>query len=76
MIKYDAETKTVTMDLVDLEHCGFDHDEYLQEVFLAGLSDTYKSIQWPETLIVKFCGWCGEGGRPNTARSGRGNMSA
>jgi len=54
MIRYDKETKTVTMDLVDLEHCGFDHDVYRGELFLHGLDETDPDLQWPEKIIVNF----------------------
>lgn len=56
MIKFDPETKTVTMDLVDLEHCGFDHDDYKSELFLAGLNDTDPVITWPEKMVINFAG--------------------
>lgn len=50
MIKYDPKTNVVTMDLVDLEHCGFDHDEFKAALFLAGMDDTIV----PEKLVVNF----------------------
>jgi hypothetical protein len=56
MITFDRETKTVSMNLVDLEHCGFDHDDYLGELFLAGLNADDPELQWPDTLIVKMIG--------------------
>jgi len=58
MITYDEETKTVSMDLVDLEHCGFDHAEYCAELFLAGLNEFDPHLQWPDKLIVNFAGGC------------------
>ena len=57
MITYDPKTKTVKMDLVDLEHCGFDHDEYQSELFLSGLLHINQSnpdLEWPEYLMVNF----------------------
>jgi len=50
MIKYDPKTNVLTMDLTDLEHCGFDHDEFKAALFLAGIDDTIV----PEKLVVNF----------------------
>lgn len=52
MITYDWSTKTVTMDLVDLEHCNFDVEEYHDELHLAGIE--HKDAQWPDFLLVRF----------------------
>jgi hypothetical protein len=65
MITYDKSTKTVHMSLVDLEHCGFNHDDFFEELVLAGIipsldektDPTYKNFEdiiWPETLVVEF----------------------
>jgi len=56
MITYDLNTKMIRMSLVDLEHCGFDHEEFETELWLAGLDRDDKSISWPETLVVDFAG--------------------
>jgi hypothetical protein len=59
MITYDPKTKTIKMDLVDLEHCGFDHTEYQSELFMAGLLEINKpnpALEWPETMIINFSG--------------------
>jgi hypothetical protein len=71
MITYDRTTKTTTMNLVDLEHCGFDVDEYHDELYLAGIED--ENAKWPDSLLVRFkkgavvtgerrkgCALCGE----------------
>jgi len=50
VITYDPETKTVTMNLADLVHCGFDHDEFRDALFIDGLDDTIV----PEKLVVDF----------------------
>lgn len=49
MITYDPETKTVTMSLADLVHCGFDCDEFKDAIFIDGLPEIV-----PEKLIVDF----------------------
>lgn len=54
MMKYDPKSKTLKMDLVDLEHCGFDHDEFEAELHLAGIEDP--GARWPEKLEVEFRG--------------------
>jgi len=50
MIRYNTETKTVTMNLTDLVHCGFDCDEFRDALFIDGLDDTIV----PEKLVVDF----------------------
>lgn len=54
MIRYDPATRTIHMDLVNLEHCGFQWDAYCDELHLNGLDDTDPALQWPDTLIVTF----------------------
>ena len=54
MIRYDPATRTLHMDLFNLEHCGFDHDMYEDELHLNGLDDTDEALLWPDTLIVRF----------------------
>lgn len=51
MITYDPENKVMFMDLVDLEHCGFDHNEFAAELNIVGVED-----KWPIALIVNFAG--------------------
>lgn len=53
MIRYDKEAKMVVMDLVDLEHCGFNLDEFAGELQLAGVE---QSALWPTVLLVRFRG--------------------
>jgi hypothetical protein len=54
MIRYDPDLGLVQMSLVDLEHCGFDHDSFEGELFLAGLNE--EAARWPLALIVNFAG--------------------
>ncbi|HWQ19430.1 MAG TPA: hypothetical protein VN455_06590 [Methanotrichaceae archaeon] len=53
-IRYDLATKTMHMDLYDLEHCMFDHEEYLGELFLHGMDETNPDLAWPDKLVVNF----------------------
>lgn len=54
MIEYDTDNRVVTMDLVDLEHCGFDWREFKDELKLAGIDDM--AAEWPVALLVDFVG--------------------
>lgn len=54
MIKYDNENNLVTMDLTDLEHCGFDHELFNAELETVGI--TKLAAQWPVILVVNFRG--------------------
>ena len=57
MIHYDPATLTVVMDLTDLEHCGFNHDDYFGELLTSGMSDeTANDAQWPVAIMVNFAG--------------------
>lgn len=57
MICYDPATFTVVMDLTDLEHCGFNHDDFIGELLTSGMSDeTVATAQWPVALVVNFAG--------------------
>lgn len=57
MIHYDPATLTVVMDLTDLEHCGWDHDDFVGELLTSGMSDeTVMTAQWPVALMVNFAG--------------------
>jgi hypothetical protein len=51
-IKWNAKTSTLTMDLFNLEHCDFSHDEFDGELHLNGIDDP--KARWPETLVVRF----------------------
>jgi len=53
MIRYYPKEGVIVMDLVDLEHCGFNHDDFAGELFLAGIEN---SPLWPVALIVNFGG--------------------
>lgn len=52
MMRWDPETKTVHMNLVSLEHCGFSHDEYRGELHLMGIDD--EAAKWPDKIVVEF----------------------
>ncbi len=54
MIEFDPESKTLKMDLVNLEHCGFDHDAFEAELHLSGIKDP--GALWPEKLEVQIRG--------------------
>jgi hypothetical protein len=54
MIKYDPKTETVEMDLVNLEHCGFDRFYFGGELFLNGIDN--EKANNPKILIVNFRG--------------------
>ena len=56
MIRYDAASKTIHMNLVDLEHCGFDHELYRSELFCGGLDEDDEGLLWPDWVIVNFAG--------------------
>lgn len=57
MIHYDPATLTVVMDLTDLEHCGFDHDDFVGELLTSGMSDEMaEDARWPVALMVNFAG--------------------
>jgi hypothetical protein len=44
----------VLMDLVDLEHCGFDVSKFRFELQAAGVDDP--AAVWPVALLVNFTG--------------------
>ena len=54
MMKWDANKKVMVMDLMDLEHCGFNHEEYLGELHLHGIDD--KGAEDPFAILVNFAG--------------------
>lgn len=51
-MKYDKKEKAVYMELVDLEHCNFNHDDFIRELAIAGIED--KEARFPDFLIVKL----------------------
>ena len=55
MIRYDVQNQVVVMDLVDLEHCGFNHDAYRGELFLSGIDETPETT-FPLAIIVNVAG--------------------
>ena len=54
MIEYDTDNRVMTMDLMDLENCGFDWHEFTAELKLAGIDDI--AAEWPIALLVNFVG--------------------
>ena len=52
MIEY--KNGAVLMDLVDLEHCGFDVGEFHFELQAASIDDP--AAAWPVALLVNFTG--------------------
>lgn len=54
MIRYDPETNIVVMDLVNLEHCGFDWWEFRSELSLAGIDAG--QARNPLAIIVNVAG--------------------
>jgi len=53
-MKYLKDKSIVVMDLIDLEHCGFDHDDFDFELRASGIRD--REARWPVALIVNFAG--------------------
>ena len=54
MMKWDNDKKIIVMDLMDLEHCGFNYEEYLGELHLHGIDN--ESAENPIAIIVNFAG--------------------
>ena len=54
MIEYNATIQVVVMDLVDLEHCGFRHDDFVFELQAGGIDAP--AARWPVALLVNFAG--------------------
>ncbi|HML21864.1 MAG TPA: hypothetical protein PKD09_09460 [Aggregatilinea sp.] len=50
MLTYDPATRTVTMNLTSLEHCGFDHEQFDDELFIHGYES--EEARAPEKIIV------------------------
>ena len=53
-MKYIPELNLIEMDLMDLEHCGFEHDRYEGELFLNGIDN--EAAKWPVMMAVNFSG--------------------
>lgn len=53
-MKYLRDQGLVEMDLVDLEHCGFDHGNFDFELQSQGIDDI--AARWPMALIINFRG--------------------
>jgi len=56
MITYHKEKKVLELDLIDLEHCGFDVGELIVELLTLGIEDP--GAGWPTAMIVNFAGGC------------------
>lgn len=54
MIKYDAQNRVLTMSQTDLEHCGFNWDDFRGECFLSGLmnDEETKLAEGAFTIVV------------------------
>ena len=53
-MRFLPKKRVVVMDLVDLEHCGFDVEEFHSELFLHGIDDV--EATFPLALVVNFAG--------------------
>ena len=53
-MKYIKDKNIVVMDLIDLEHCGFDHEDFDFELRASGIRD--REARCPVALIVNFAG--------------------
>ena len=53
-MRYIKDKNIVVMDLMDLEHCGFDHEDFDFELRACGIRD--REARWPVALIVNFAG--------------------
>ena len=54
MIKYIPEKKIIVMNLVDLEHCGFDYREFERELSMSGVDD--ECAKFPIAIMVNVGG--------------------
>ena len=69
-MKYIKDKNIVVMDLMDLEHCGFDHEDFEFELRTSGIRD--REARWPVALIVNFAG--GAVVTPDTGKESIGKM--
>jgi len=53
-MRYIKDRNIVVMDLIDLEHCGFNHDDFDFELKACGVNDP--EARWPVALVVNFAG--------------------
>ena len=53
-MEYLEKQNLIVMDLVDLEHCGFDYREFEDELRLAGIEQ--KQAACPLALLINFGG--------------------
>ena len=51
-MQYLPRKNVLVMSLADLEHCGFEYDEFFDELFLHGC----EAADWPVALLVNFAG--------------------
>jgi len=51
-MKFDPETKILTMSQTDLEHCGFSWEEFAGELFLSGFSESVQQAALDSRVIV------------------------
>ena len=54
MITYHPEQQIVVMDLVDLDHCSFDHDEFDDELTIRGITE--QAARFPFAIVVNVAG--------------------
>jgi len=50
MMTWDPEKKILTMDLHNLQHCGFELDDFEGELFLNGIDDP--AARAPGSIVV------------------------
>ncbi len=53
-MKFHKDLKIITMSLMDLEHCGFNYEDFCGELFLNGIDD--EEAKQPIMLAVDFIG--------------------
>ena len=53
-MRFIKDKRIMVMSLVDLEHCGFDYNEYIGELFLHGIDE--KEAEIPVMMVVDFAG--------------------
>lgn len=53
-MEYIKSENLVVLDLVDLEHCGFNHEEFDFELRVSGIEDP--EARWPTALVINFSG--------------------
>lgn len=51
-MKFHKDLKIITMSLMNLEHCGFNYEEFCGELFLQGIDD--EEAKEPIMLMVDF----------------------